>query len=427
MAKIEFAAVRGLRRFMHAQAAGGIVLLLAALVALAWANSPWQQSYTELWENPVWFVFGGFELKKNVGLIINDGLMVIFFFVVGMEIKREVVVGELRSIKDALFPAAGALGGMIGPALIYLTLIQPGEAVRGWGIPMATDIAFAIGFLSLLGSRVPHSLKVFLVTLAIVDDLGAILVIAAFYTETIHIMPLAFAFFGLAIMFGMQKTGVRPVAPYVIIGILIWLGFLKSGVHATIAGVLIGIMTPAMPLYSMENFWERLRKFVQTHRFEGPAIDPHELIHLGREYHSPLDRLEKFLHPWMAFAVVPLFALANAGVPFKVESLFSNTSITVAIGLVLGKPIGITLLAWIAVQLKIAQLPRDLSWSMIFGAGLLAGIGFTMSLFIGGLALQGETLVAAKTGILLGSSAAALLGLGFLAFALKPQTRSKKS
>jgi len=290
---------------------------------------------------------------------------------------------------------------------------------------MATDIAFAIGFLSLLGSRVPHSLKVFLVTLAIVDDLGAILVIAAFYTETIHVMPLAFAFLGLAFMFGMQKTGVRPITPYVLIGILIWLGFLKSGVHATIAGVLIGIMTPATPLYDMENFWERLKKFVQNHRFEGPAIDPQELIHLGREYHSPLDRLEKFLHPWMAFAVVPLFALANAGVAFKTESLLSNTPIAVVTGLVVGKPIGITLMAWIAVKLKIAHLPRELNWSMIFGAGLLAGIGFTMSLFIGGLALQGETLVAAKSGILLGSSCAALLGLGYLAFILKPQPRSK--
>ena len=426
MAKIGSAAVRGLRRFMEAQAAGGIVLLFAALLALAWANSPWHQTYTDLWEDPVWLVFGSFELKKTIGLIINDGLMVIFFFVVGMEIKREVAVGELRSLKAALFPAAGALGGMIGPALIYLTLIQSGEAARGWGIPMATDIAFAIGFLSLLGSRVPHSLKVFLVTLAIVDDLGAILVIAAFYTETIHILPLAFAFFGLACMFGIQKVGVRSVWAYVILGILIWLGFLKSGVHATIAGVLIGIMTPALPLYSMDNFWQRLKKFVQTNRREGPAIDPHELIHLGREYHSPLDRLEKGLHPWMAFAVVPLFALANAGVPFKIESLTSNTSIAVAVGLVFGKPIGITLLAWIAVKLKIAHLPRGLNWRMIFGAGLLAGIGFTMSLFIGGLALQGETLVEAKTGILLGSSCAALLGLGFLAVILKPQVVLKK-
>ncbi len=421
MAKITYNAVRGLRRFMETQAAGGLVLLLAALVALGWANSAWYQTYTDLWETPVWFIFGGLELKKNLGLLINDGLMVIFFFVVGMEIKREVVLGELRSLKAALLPAAGALGGMMGPALIFLALIEPGEAVRGWGIPMATDIAFAIGFLSLLGSRVPHSLKVFLVTLAIVDDLGAILVIAVFYTETIHVLPLALGFVGLACMFGMQKAGVRKVWPYVVFGILIWLGFLKSGVHATIAGVLIGIMTPAMALYKTEHFWERLQKFVKKNRGEGPAIDPNELIHLGREYYSPLDRLEKALHPWMAFAVIPLFALANAGVPFKTESLLSNTSLAVALGLVLGKPLGITLVAWIAVRLKLAQLPRGISWTMIFGAGLLGGIGFTMSLFIGGLALQGQTLVAAKSGILFGSACAALLGLGLLTLILKPQ------
>ncbi len=424
MAKIAYNAVRGLRHFMETQAAGGIVLLMAALTALVWANSAWVKTYFDLWETPIWFVFGGLELKKNLGLFINDGLMVIFFFVVGMEIKREVVLGELRSLKAAMLPAAGAIGGMLGPALIFLALIEPGEAVRGWGIPMATDIAFAIGFLSLLGSRVPHGLKVFLVTLAIVDDLGAILIIAIFYTATIHILPLALAFVGLACMFGMQKAGVRKVWPYVVLGIFIWLGFLKSGVHATIAGVLIGIMTPAMALYKTDCFWERLQKFVKKNQSEGPAVDPNELIHLGREYHSPLDRLEKALHPWMAFAVIPLFALANAGVPFKTESLFSNTSIAVALGLVLGKPLGITMVAWLAVQLKLAHLPPGVNWKMVFGAGLLGGIGFTMSLFIGGLALEGETLVAAKSGILFGSTCAAILGLVVLSLCLRPQTRN---
>ena len=425
MVTLDFTAFRGLRRFMETQAAGGIVLLIAAFIALAWANSPWLQAYTDLWETPVWLVLGELEVKKTLGLMINDGLMAIFFFVVGMEIKREVVLGELSSLKAAMLPAAGALGGMLGPALIFMSIIEPGAAVRAWGVPMATDIAFAIGFLSLLGSRVPHGLKVFLVTLAIVDDLGAILVIAIFYTATIHTLPLALAFVGLACMFGLQKFGVRKLLPYVTLGFLIWLGFLKSGVHATIAGVLIGILTPAVAFYKPEYIGERLQKFVRKNRSENPRIDSKELVELGQESISPLDRLEKALHPWIAFAIIPIFALANAGVPFKAESLLSNTSLAVAFGLVLGKPLGIMLIAFLAVRLKLAQLPRGVNWGMIFGAGLLAGIGFTMSLFIGGLALEGQDLVDAKSGILFGSSCAAILGLSGLALALKPRPEAQ--
>lgn len=404
-------------RFLHVEAAGGLMLLACTAVALILANSAWSARFAEVWQTRVGLTVGGFELYKPLLLWINDGLMTIFFFVVGLEIKREFVFGELRNPRKAALPAAAALGGMVVPAAIYLLLQggKPGE--KGWAIPMATDIAFVVGFIALLGSRVPFGLKILLLTLAIVDDIGAVLVIAIAYTADISLPSLAIAAIGFGVIALLRRLGVRPVAIYVALGAGIWLAFLKSGVHPTVAGVLLGLLTPANPWFGRRSLLKVTNGVAQRLRRDREAeeMDHHEeavelLAATARETVSPLDRLETALHPWVAFLIMPLFALANAGVGIELSALGDPIALAVAAALVLGKPLGIVAFSWAAVQLGLARLPTGVNWKVLLGGGCLAGIGFTMSLFITGLALEGDLLTAGKIGTLTGSAVSAILG-----------------
>jgi len=411
-----------LTRFLHVEAAGGIVLLACTLLALVLANSPWSGPFADFWRTRVGFTVGGFALYKPLLLWINDGLMTIFFFLVGLEIKREFVFGELRDPRKAALPAAAALGGMIVPAAIYLALQggQPGE--RGWGIPMATDIAFVVGFLALLGSRAPLGLKILLLTLAIVDDIGAVLVIAVAYTADLAPVFLVPAAVGFGLIYLCNWVGLRPVPVYLVLGAGIWLAFLKSGIHPTVAGVLLGLLTPAYPWFterSLVNVAEGVARRLRRDQESDEEMTHHEeavelLTTTARETVSPLDRLETALHPWVAFGIMPLFALANAGVGIELAALGSPVAVAVAAGLVVGKPLGILAFSWAAVRLGLARLPTGVNWKVLFGAGCLAGIGFTMSLFIAGLALDGDLLDAGKVGILAGSVVSAALGTTLL-------------
>lgn len=419
-------------RFLHIEAAGGFVLLACTLISLLLANSPWSEQFAALWQIRVGFNFGTFSLNKPLLLWINDGLMTVFFFVIGLEIKREIVFGELRDPRKAALPAAAALGGMLVPALIYFLLQRGTPGIRGWGIPMATDIAFVVGFLALLGPRVPLGLKILLLTLAIVDDIGAILVIAVAYTSKTSLALLLIGSASFVFIYIVRKLGVRMVPIYVIMGAAIWYAFLKSGVHPTVAGVVLGLLTPADPWFIGPSLARVAESVVHQLRADGDESNNMQhhaeavqlLTFTARESLSPLDRLESLLHPWMAFIIMPLFALANAGVKFQPAALVDPVSTSVALALVLGKPLGILAFSAAAVSLGLARLPAGVRWSHLCGAGCLAGIGFTMSLFIAGLALEGPLLDAGKTGTLIGSAASALLGLGILLITLSPKSAS---
>jgi NhaA family Na+:H+ antiporter len=411
--------VAPIERFMHVEAASGIVLLIATVCALLLANSFLAERFLSIWETPVEFSFGSFELRYTLRHWINDGVMAIFFFVIGLEVKRELVIGELRDLRKASLPIAAALGGMIVPAAVYLSLQlgRPGEA--GWGIPMATDIAFVVGCLALLGPRVPHGFRVLLLSLAIADDIGAILVIAIGYTETIHLGALFGGIVVLVAILGLQRLGVRSIGIYVAFGVLLWLAFHESGVHATIAGVILGVMTPARAYLSETPFARMLQRaddVLHGEWTEAPdrAVRVRRFQRATREMVSPLEYLETVLHPWVGFLIMPVFALANAGVAVSLSDFADPVAIAVAAGLVLGKPLGIVGVSWLAVRLGLAALPAGVSWGVLAGGGLLAGIGFTMALFIAGLALDGPTLDAAKVGILGASAVAAVLGMGVL-------------
>ncbi|UCE02014.1 MAG: Na+/H+ antiporter NhaA [Candidatus Latescibacterota bacterium] len=407
------------QRFLHVEAAGGVVLLVATVTALVLANSSAAESYAAFWKTKVGFEFGSFQFKHSLQHWINDGLMVIFFFVVGLEVKRELVVGELRDMRRAALPIAAALGGMLVPALLYLATQwgEPGQ--RGWGIPMATDIAFVVGCMAVMGSRVPRSLRVFLLSLAIADDIGAILVIAIGYTESVDTTSLLLALVGVAVVVACARVGVRSFAVYTILGALIWYGFHESGVHATIAGVILGLLTPARSYVSSGVFAEMLERVhdvvhgdweAESHRAE--KVQSFQAA--TREMVPPTEYLEHTLHPWVSFGIMPLFALANAGVAIRVSDLTSPVAIAIMLGLVVGKPVGILLFSWIAVTLKWARLPEGVGWRLITAGGCLAGIGFTMAIFIAGLAVEGELLADAKVGILGASLLAALLGLSLI-------------
>ncbi|MBL8799980.1 MAG: Na+/H+ antiporter NhaA [Planctomycetia bacterium] len=417
-----------LARFLHIETASGIVLLIATAAALALANSPYAPAYRTFWDTPVVLTIGAVHLSHTMQEWINDGVMVIFFFVIGLEVKRELVLGELRDVRRATLPLAAALGGMLAPAGIYLALQhgQPGE--RGWGIPMATDIAFVVGCMALLGPRVPHGLRIMLLSLAIADDIGAILVIAVGYTADLHFDALGVGLGLMAAVAACARLGVRSILVYSVLGFAVWLAFLKSGVHATIAGVILGLLTPSrryLGTETVDQFLERARQLFQgdwdnqAHR----AMHVRKLQWAMREAISPLEYLEQTMHPWVGFAIMPLFALANAGVPVQVGALGAPISVAVILGLMLGKPLGIVLFSWLAVRCNLAKLPTGVDWRVMVGAGCLAGIGFTMALFIADLALDDEQLVTAKIGILAGSTVSAALGLGLLLLTLpKPPT-----
>jgi NhaA family Na+:H+ antiporter len=408
-----------LQKFLHIESASGIVLLICTVVALVLANSPWAEWYASIWHTPVSFQFGDLKLEGyDLGhLIINDGLMAIFFFVVGLEIKRELVLGELREVRKALLPVFAAVGGMIVPAGIYYFLQQGQPGERGWAIPMATDIAFVVGILALFGPRIPVGLKILLLSLAIVDDLGAVLIIALVFTEKIALGWLIAAGTGLALMIIMRLSGVRNIAAYVVVGAFIWLAVLKVGIHPTVAGVAMGLLTPTGPWVDEQALRSVLSDALRHSGGldeDGRQRDLERAEFAAREAIPPLVRLESALHPWVAFGIMPLFALANAGVALQVSAMADPVAIAVAAGLVLGKPLGILLFCGLAIGLGISRLPDGVNLTMLAGGACLAGIGFTMALFINGLAFVPTEVPnlndAGKIGVLTGSVLSTLLG-----------------
>ncbi|MEN8238648.1 MAG: Na+/H+ antiporter NhaA [Actinomycetota bacterium] len=420
--------LRPVLEFTRIEAAGGIVLLIGAVIAVIWANSAAYESYFALFNTEFEMSFGPVHLHESFKDLINDGLMAVFFFVVGLEIKRELVVGELNSVKKASLPAMAALGGMVIPALVYLAFVIPTgdpEAIRGWGIPMATDIAFSVGVVALLGARVSVGAKLFLLALAIVDDIGAIAVIAVFYTDELNLAYLGMAAGLITIGYLARRVGISSMVFYVPLAFVIWYGFLESGVHATIAGVALGLLTPVGAKYADEQFrqkavqvldrWDQNR--ASPHAAERLDQDALELAEVARASVAPLDRLEHALHPWSSFVIVPLFALANAGVRFigqeapLSEQMTSPILLGVAVGLMVGKPIGIAAATWIGLKLKMGVLPKRTSLATIVGLGSLAGIGFTVSLFVTELAFRQELFAnEAKLGIFIGSGIAGIVG-----------------
>lgn len=399
MTRVFFRAKNVVADFFKLEATGGILLVIAALLAITIANSPLFESYDQIL-NKLYFRIGfddyagsfDYEIKKSLLHWINDGFMAIFFFLVGLEIKEEVVEGELSTKERALLPALAAIGGMAIPALIYWVINKDNPAnLAGWAIPTATDIAFALGILALLGSRVPISLKILLTAIAVIDDLLAIIVIALFYTDGLDKEPLMFAAFALFALFLTNRAKIDRPAPYIILGIILWTAVLKSGVHATLAGVATALFIP-----------------VNSER--RPDV-------------SPAHDLEKILHPWVAFAILPLFAFANAGVPFKgmsLGSLAEPVTLGIILGLLVGKPLGIFTTIWLAVKAKLSPMPEGVNWRQLFGMSILCGIGFTMSLFIGGLAFESVDMQASiRLGVLAGSIVSACIGFVLLRFGTK--------
>ncbi len=416
--------------FIRSEAAGGILLLGCAVLAFAWANSPFAAAYFSLWETGVVVGVGGFEIAKPLLLWINDGLMAIFFLLVGLEIKREVLVGELASPKKAALALAGAAGGMAIPALLYVALNAGEASIDGWGIPMATDIAFALGVLALLGPRVPVALKIFLTALAIVDDLGAVLVIALFYTAEVSTTALWWAGGILVALVAMNRLGVQRTVVYLLLGVALWVAFLKSGVHATVAGVLLALTIPARRRIDAPTFLARAQDYLASFAADAtpgqrdPTLQQTNAIHALESsceaVETPLGRLEHALHKPVAFFIIPVFALANAGVALQGDLgalLGSPITLGIVLGLVVGKPVGVMGLAWLAVRSGIASLPAGVRWRQVLGVSALCGIGFTMSIFIATLAFpaQAALLDSAKLGILLGSLVAGALGWMLLA------------
>ena len=410
-------------RFAKIESASGIVLLASTVAALVWANSPWEHSYHALCSMQIPIGFGWLVLSETLQQWVNDGLMAIFFFLVGLEIKREVLIGELSSIRHAAFPFIAAVGGTLVPALIYLLITRGSEAQKGWGIPMATDIAFALGVLSLLGNRVPVALKIFVTALAIVDDILAVLVIAVFYTDKIQVISLATGLAGVVLSFGINLLGVRKPAIYAVIGVGVWIAMLKSGVHATVAGVLLAFTIPARTYVDRDLFIAKGRWLLKAFEDALPnSFQAHAAIHTLEAQceliESPLHSIEHYLQPWVSFLIMPLFALANAGVHILgnlLPAVTDSVSLGVALGLFVGKPLGISLFAWTSAKLHLATPPSELSWREILGASWLCGMGFTMSLFVADLAFgSGHMLDMSKIGTIFASIAAGMCGGAFL-------------
>lgn len=422
-----------LDEFIHRQTTSGILLMLCAIVALFIANSPWNEAYHRLLELPFTIGVPGFLLSKSLHHWINEGLMALFFFVIGLELKRELLVGELAGPKQAMLPIIAATGGMVVPVFIYISINPEGHALNGWGVPMATDIAFALGTLALLGSRIPKSLLTFLIALAIVDDLGAVLVIALFYTETLNSTALAIAATILLLLVALNLGGIRRPLPYILLGVVLWVAMLKSGVHATLAGIFLAFTIPMRPKYDPERFLSYMNEMVgqirRAYQREENTVKNDELrsrIHaLGKGVllvQAPAQVLERKMHMLSAYLVIPIFSLANAGIPIDWASFGTLVthpiSMGIAFGLVAGKLIGIAGFTWVVVRLGLATLPPGLNFKHIVGAGLMGGIGFTMSIFIAelGFAHHAQDLLIAKTGVLLASIVAGISGFLWLYF-----------
>jgi NhaA family Na+:H+ antiporter len=411
-------------RFIHLEYTSGIVLLISVVIAIIWANSPYHDFYEHLWHINFSIGFDNFILSHPLHIWINDGLMAIFFFVIGLELKREFMEGELSSLQKASLPMTAALGGMLVPALIYYAINKGCDASHGWGIPMATDIAFALALLSMASKHIPSSVKIFLSALAVADDLGAVLVIAFFYTAEINFTALAIGGGFLVMLITGNLLGIRSSLFYLILGLGVWIGFLLSGVHATIAGVLVAFTIPAVTKINEQFYSSKLRKL--SYDFEADIPQRGSLIttlqtktiqkvkSLSLAAETPLQKIEHALHPWVAFGIMPLFALANAGIVINADffsSIVNPVSIGVAAGLVVGKFVGIFSFCWIMVKLGLARLPDQTGWNHIAGVALLAGIGFTMSLFISGLAFVDPIFITqAKYGILIASIFAGIIG-----------------
>ena len=420
--------LRPFRTFARLEAAGGILIIVSAVAALIWANSPWFHTYANLWEKTYLSLqLGDYSLSMSILHWINDLVMAVFFLLVGLEIKREILVGELASVKKAALPIAAAIGGMLVPAAIFAAINAGQPTLRGWGIPMATDIAFALGVLMLLGGKTPLSLKVFLASLAIVDDIGALLVIAMFYTEQLRPGYLLAACGILALLVLMNWLGSRSVPPYLLIGGVLWFLVFSSGVHATIAGVLLAMTIPARSKMKGEQFLKIGRQSLDMFEQEMAEGDDRitanakligavfSIRRVSRNVATPLQRVEHALHPWVVFSIVPMFALANAGVSLSGnmgELVLSPVALGVVLGLVLGKPIGIALFCWLSVSAGIAILPSGVTWRHILGVACLAGIGFTMSLFIAQISFSDTAFMEpAKLGILMASLFSGFIGL----------------
>ena len=418
--------VRPALRLTHRSAASGIVLIAATVAAMLWANLPvFGSSYFDFWHNVYLDLsFGPIHLHENLKHLVNDGLMTIFFFVVGLEIKRELVLGELRDPRKAALPVVSALGGMALPALIYVAF-NGGDpvALQGWGVPMATDIAFSLGILALVGSRAPVGVRLFLLAVAIADDIGAIAVIALFYTSDLDFQYLGLGCGALLLISVGSRVHIRSYLFYVPMGLIAWYGFLESGVHATIAGVILGFITPSRPLYDAQEFDHAVRRIIDIFPRGVPAPRfrervEHEaglLSEVARESIAPLSRVQNLLHEWSAFVIVPVFALANAGVEFAgidlLEAFTSRVALGVAFGLVVGKMVGVTGFGWLVVRLGWARLPDGVTWRHMMGTGILTGVGFTVALFIAELAFHDHMYNdLAKIGIFVGSMVAAVLG-----------------
>lgn len=411
------------QEFLYTEAGGAGVLLLASVAALIWANSPWGDSYHRVWEETYLGLDLGFvQIQENLRHWINDALMVIFFFVIGLEVKLELVHGELSTWRSARLPLVAAFGGMLVPAGIYAALNVGGAGMPGWGIPMATDIAFALGVVALAGNALPMQARIFLLALAAVDDVGAILVIAVFYADDFSFTALLVALGLLVLLYGLRAWGVRDIKPYLLVGAAIWLAVFESGIHATIAGVALGLLTPSSPLYDFSRYREGLEDL--TARFtkavdEGKQQEAETLVleveDLSVESESPLARRMRETHPWSSYLILPLFALANAGVEVSadaVKNAFTNAiPLGIVLGLVMGKTVGVFSFSYLAVKLGFGELPQNVTWKMVAGLGLTAGVGFTVSLFISDLAFMEEALVAqAKIGILIASGIAGVGG-----------------
>lgn len=417
------------QKFTNVESFSGLLLFAATAIALIWANSPFAETYHAIWQNKISIDIPGFELSKPLILWINDGLMALFFFVIGLEIKRELMIGELDSLKKASLPIFAALGGMIVPVAVYFLLNKNPDTAGGWGISLATDIAFALAVLKLLGKRVPASLLVFLTAFAIVDDIGAVMVIAIFYSANIAWNLIIIALVLLAVLFYLAHKGIYAKYILALFGIVIWVLFLKSGIHPTIAGVLLAFSVPIRQKIETEEYLNEINDIankIKLNKKEGVPVLSKEQIHAiddleswTDKLQSPLQHLEHKMHSWVAYFIMPVFALANAGVSFTSDMIINTTlASTIAISLVAGKAIGVFSFSYLSVKVKLASLPSDLNFKLIFGASVLAGLGFTMAIFIANLAFKSDPALidSAKIGIIIASIAAGVLGYAILRF-----------
>lgn len=416
-------------KFVKIESLSGVLLLITTILALIWANSPFGESYQSFWQYKIGFTSPNFELNKPLILWVNDGLMALFFFLIGLEIKREITIGELNSLKKMAFPMFGALGGMLVPVILFFVINQDPETSRGWGIPMATDIAFSLAILNLLGKRVPLSLKIFLTAFAIIDDIGAVLVIAIFYNGSIKIGFILAAVLLLAILYVLSAKSFYSKFLLLVFGLAIWLLFLKSGIHPTIAGILLAFSVPVRQKITTPEFIQKLSNITNNIKkaaiSEKPILCKEQIEQIDEledwtcKYQSPLQHLEHKLHDWVAYLIIPVFALANAGVMIKSNASMNNGLITtIILCLILGNSIGISFIILLAKKIKLIEVPKDINIRHIIGVSFLAGIGFTMAIFIAGLAFAGSPafIDSAKIGILIGSFISAIIGFLILRF-----------